>query len=134
MRVLLALVVVGLGCAVPTQTRDLSVSNQTTLVVTVVVNGAVLHTVPPGEVRTTLMRGSASGPWTVEARAPSGRVLTSMTFRPDDVSETTNPDGSRTHRGAATRVELTCGRLDIWSGPPLVGPMPGPGKPGGCEP
>ena len=29
---------------------------------------------------------------------------------------------------------LSCGRLDIWSGPPLSGPPPGPGKPGDCAP
>ena len=130
---LLAIVVFVLGCAVPTQTWDLSVSNQTTLTVTVVVNGGELRSVPPGEVRGMSVSG-ASGPWTVEARAPSGRVLSSMTVRPGDVSETTNPEGSRTRRGAATRVDLSCGRLDMWSGPPLAGPPPGPGKPGDCEP
>lgn len=134
MRVFILLMVVVLGCAVPHETRDLSVSNQTTLVVTVAVNGAVLQTVPPGEVAAIFMSGSASGPWTVEARTPSGRVLSSMTVRPGDVSETTNPDGSRTRRGAAVRVDLSCGRLDMWSGPPLAGPVPGPGKPGDCEP
>jgi hypothetical protein len=127
---LLALV---MGCAVPTRTLDLTVSNQTTLVVTVVVNGGVLQSVPPGEVRAILVSGG-SVPWAVEARAPSGRVLSSMTVRPGDVSQTTNPDGGRTQRGAAVRVDLSCGRLDMWSGPPLAGPVPGPGKLGNCQP
>lgn len=134
MRVLFALLlVVVLGCAVPHRTLDLTVSNQTTLVVTVFVNGGVLVSVPPGEVGAVVVSGG-SGPWAVEARAPSGRVLSSMTVRPGDVSETTNPDGSRTRRGAAVRVDLSCGRLDMWSGPPLAGPVPGPGMPGDCEP
>jgi hypothetical protein len=128
------LTVLVVGCAAQRQTLDVTVSNQTTLVVTVVVNGGVLRSVPPGEVRGMSVYHSGSGPWTVEARAPSGRVLSSMTVRPGDVSETTNPDGSRTARGAAVRVDLSCGRLDMWSGPPLAGPMPGPGTPGDCEP
>lgn len=131
---LLAFALVVLGCAAPHQTRDLSVSNQTALVVTVAVNGGVLQIVPPGQFVAIFVSGSSSEPWTVEARAPSGRVLSSMTVRPGDVSETTNPDGSRTRRGAAVRVDLSCGRLDMWSGPPLAGPMPGPGTPGDCEP
>ena len=134
MRVLSALLtLLVVGCALPNQKLDFTVSNQTTLMVTVVVNGGVLQDVPPGE-RMAISMGGGSGPWTVEARAPSGRVLSSMTVRPGDVSETTHPDGSRSARGAAIRVDLSCGRLDMWSGPPLLGPMPGPGKPGDCEP
>ena len=37
-------------------------------------------------------------------------------------------------QGDAVRVDLSCGRLDIWSGPPLLGPPPGPGTPGDCTP
>lgn len=131
---LLSFVVLVLGCAAPHRTLDLTVSNQTTLSVTVFVNDGVLINVPPGDVATTMVSGGVSEPWTVEARTPSGRVLSSMTVRPGDVSETTHPDGSRSARGAAIRVDLSCGRLDMWSGPPLLGPMPGPGKPGDCDP
>jgi hypothetical protein len=127
------LLVLVLGCAAPHRTLDLTVSNQTTLAVTVFVNGDVLVSVPPGEVRAVFVSGGAV-PWAVESRTPSGRVLSSMTVRPGDVSETTHPDGSRTARGAAVRVDLSCGRLDMWSGPPLLVPMPGPGRPGDCEP
>lgn len=34
----------------------------------------------------------------------------------------------------AVRVDLSCGRLDMWSGPPLLGPFPGPGTPSDCNP
>src|SRR3989337_905499 len=98
MRVLFPLLfVLVLGCAGPTQPLDLMVSNQTTLVVTVVVNGGVLRSVPPGDVRGMSISGG-SGPWAVEARAPSGRVLSSMTVRPGDVREETYADGSRAMR------------------------------------
>jgi len=72
-------------------------------------------------------------PWLVEARTPTGRVLSSMTVRPGDVWETTMPDGSTQMKGDAVRVDLSCGRLDMWSGPPLLGPAPGPGKTGDCD-
>jgi len=52
-----------------------------------------------------------------------------MTVRPGDVWETAGQ-----MKGDAVRVDLSCGRLDIWSGPPLLGPAPGPGKPGDCAP
>ncbi len=32
------------------------------------------------------------------------------------------------------RVDLSCGRIDIWSGTPMMGPAPGPGVPGDCDP
>jgi hypothetical protein len=68
-------------------------------------------------------------PWSVEARSPSGRLLISMTVRPGDV------DGEGTEqRGTGGRVDLSCGRLDIWSGPPMLGPAPGDGMPGDCLP
>jgi hypothetical protein len=73
-------------------------------------------------------------PWAIEARSPSGRVLTSLTVNSGDVWQVTFPDGSVGSKGDAARVDLSCGRLDIWSGPPLAGPAPGPGSPGDCAP
>jgi len=73
-------------------------------------------------------------PWYVEARSESGRVLVSMTVRPGDVFATMYPDGHGETRGAAVRADLSCGRLDVWSGPPMSGPAPGSGIPGDCLP
>lgn len=109
-------------------------SNQTALDVTLVVNGRAVRTFPPGAKGAVGVSDLPPLPWSVEARAPRGRVLTSMTVRAGDVSETTKPDGVRILQGAAVRVDLSCGRLDVWSGPPMLGPMSGPGKPGDCEP
>jgi len=133
MRLLVALVLL-LGCATTVPVQAIEVSNQTALAVTLVVNGTALRTFPPGVVGTVGLSDLPPLPWSVEARSPSGRALTSMHVRPGDVRETTNPDGSRMYVGAATRVDLSCGRLDVWSGPPLAGPMPGPGKAGDCAP
>lgn len=114
--------------------KDLELSNGTTLAVTLVVNGNVIRTFPRGVRGAVAPRDLPPLPWAVEARSPSGRVLVSMTVRPGDVRETTAPGGGREYRGAGARVDLSCGRLDLWSGPPLLGPAPGPGRPGDCEP
>ena len=71
-------------------------------------------------------------PWSIETRSPSGRVLSRLTVDAGDVVYTT-PDasGHSMSKGDAVRVDLSCGRLDVWSGPPLLGPMyvPDPSKP-----
>lgn len=136
-RVLSSLLGLGLICAcsaTPTgQAHDLVVSNQTTLTVTLVVNGAVLRTVQP-KTQEIVSTNLPPLPWSVETRAPSGRVLSQMTVRAGDVSETSLPGGGRQMKGDAVRVDLSCGRLDMWSGPPLLGPPPGSGTPGDCAP
>ncbi len=52
-----------------------------------------------------------------------------MTVHPGDYFQTAYPDGQGSTRAAA-RVDLSCGRIDMWAGPPLAGPVPGPGSPG----
>lgn len=139
MRVLFVMVLM-LGCtpivAPPSAppTHDLVVGNGTTLDVTLVVNGTALRVVPPGAQVAVPVNELPFLPWAVEARSPRGRVLTSMTVRAGDVRETTAPNGVREYQSAAVRVDLSCGRLDVWSGLPMLGPMPGPGRPGDCEP
>lgn len=115
---------------------SVEVANGTTLAVTLVVNGRVIEVFPPGG------GTSSSGPigagrlgplpWVVEARSPSGRLLTSMTVHEGDVFATSLPGGGGSARGDGARVDLSCGRLDIWSGPPMIGPAPGSGAPGDC--
>jgi hypothetical protein len=53
-------------------------------------------------------------PWSVETRSPSGLVLSAMTVK---------AGGSAGAFGDVVRADLACGRLDIWSGPPMLGPM-----------
>jgi hypothetical protein len=110
----------------------LGVANGTTLVVTLVVNGTWQRAYGPHDGGEVQARDLPPLPWDVEARTPSGRVLASMTVREGDVSAP--PDGYGEHRGEALRVDLSCGRLDIWCGFPLAGPPPGPGLPGDCLP
>ena len=115
------------------EARDLVVDNQTTLAITVAVNGVVVRTIQAHNQEAVFVKDLPPQPWLVEARTASGRVLSSMTVRPGDVWETHLPDGSTQMNGDSVRVDLSCGRLDIWSGPPVLGPAPGPGKPGDCD-
>lgn len=120
----------------PTPTNgahDLVVSNQTGIAVTLAVNGVAVRTIQAHADDIVLVKDLPGQPWVVEARTPTGRVLSSMTVRPGDVWETRSPDGSTQMKGDAVRVDLSCGRLDMWSGPPLLGPPPGLGKPGDCD-
>jgi len=116
---------------------SLGVSNGTTLPVTLVVNGLTVATFEPGQPAPTIdVIRLPDLPWTVEAKAPSGRVLTSMRVKPGDVSSTAEPGGVTRSSGTFGRVDLSCGRLTIWSGIEPSGPIPPSpaGSPGDCEP
>jgi hypothetical protein len=132
---MLALLLVATCSPAPTgEAHDLVVSNETTLAVSIAVNGVALRTIQPQTQETVLVKDLPPLPWAVEARTSTGRALLSMSVRAGDVRETTRPDGSHELKGDAVRIDLSCGRLDMWSGPPLLGPAPGPGKPGDCVP
>jgi hypothetical protein len=110
----------------------LNIENDTTIAVTLVVNGKVIEILPAGGYEAPIKAQLPGLPWNVETRSPSGRVLSSMTVSAGDVWETTRPNGAVEQKGDAVRVDLSCGRLDVWSGPPLLGPAPGPGQSGDC--
>jgi hypothetical protein len=111
----------------------LPISNETTLRVSLFVNGVQVGQFPAGAYADPIQDLALPDlPWTVEARTDDGRVLLSFTVHAGDVSSTSYPDGHGSTQGRANRVDLSCGRLDVWSGPPLLGPPPGPGTPGDC--
>jgi hypothetical protein len=130
---LMSLACSGVG-PIPSTAAHLEISNGTTLVITLAVNGSPITSVGPHSVERISPSRLPPLPWQVEARAASGRVLTSLTVRAGDVQRTTNSDGSTSWKGDAVRVDLSCGRLDVWSGPPLAGPVPGAGAAGDCDP
>jgi len=116
----------------------LGVANGTTLIVTVVVNGRPVGVFPPGEAGPGVDPAALPPlPWAVEARSPTGRVLTSMRVEPGQVTTTTVPGVAVQHSGTMGRVDLSCGRLTIWAGDVQPsGPVPpeSPGAPGDCDP
>jgi hypothetical protein len=123
------------GCGlIPAGEPDLNVDNGTTLRVTIVVNGSQVETVEPSTVAVLKPEALPKLPWNVQALSPSGREVLVLVVNPGQVQSTSGPNGESELTGAAARVDLSCGRLDVWAGPPLAGPMPGPGVTGDCEP
>jgi hypothetical protein len=117
----------------PGEPMKLSVQNGTTLEVTLVVNGAVIEKLPPGDYEDPIKASLPPLPWSVEARSPSGRVLSTMTVKEGDYQVTHLPDGGGSAKGDAVRVDLSCGRLDVWYGTPMLGGTFMPGQSGDCD-
>ena len=130
----LAVVAAACGTIVPGERPPLGVSNGTDLVVTVIVNGNPVGVFAPDAGSLIDPNLLPPLPWAVEARTASGRVLTSMTVEPGLVFRETMADGSVHISGALGRVDLSCGRFDMWAGESIGGPAPGPGAPGDCVP
>jgi hypothetical protein len=140
--VFVALVLLVAACSSPAEAGvherpALGVANGTTLTVTLVVNGQPVATFEPGQPGPTIDVGRLRGlPWDVEARSASGRVLTTMRVKPGDVYSTSGPGNQTRESGTLGRVDLSCGRLDIWAGLEPSGPIPPStaGSPGDCMP
>jgi len=111
--------------ATPPLLPTVSVANGTNILVAIAVNGTVVETVPPGTTEDPIPATLPARPWTVEARSPSGKVLATLTVSAQDFISANS--------GAAVREDLACGRLDLWSGPPLLGPMFSPDASKPCE-
>ena len=107
-------------------TPEVTVDNGTTIAITVVVNGAVVETVPAGIRQRDLGFVMPSLPWRIEARSPSGRVLTSLTITSTDVIDASH--------GKFAYRDLSCGRVSLSSGgDPVEGPVAGTPSPGDCD-
>jgi hypothetical protein len=102
--------------------------------VTISVNGQIVGVAVPGQAFGPLGADLPPMPWTVEARTASGRLLTTMIVRREDISREEVGNGATRESGAGARIDLSCGRLDLWVGVPMIGPAPGPGTPGDCDP
>lgn len=107
---------------------DLHIENGTTKAITVLVNGAIVSTVAAGQSATVAESTLPAGVWSVEARLPGGKSVLVTQLDRSAVSQATNSES-----GSGSRVDLSCGRLDVWVGVPMIGPAPGPGTPGDCD-
>jgi hypothetical protein len=113
-----------LASAEPTEgvTSAVHVENGTSLVVFVFINDHRVAVVPPTTHGVVVDAAQVSiPPWLVETRTSGGRVLGTLT-----IPVTTVDYG--------LRLDLSCGRIDVWFGAPLAGGFPGPGTPGDCTP
>ena len=125
---LLAACAVSDRTVVPDSQMSLEVANGTTIEVTLVVTGIEIRRIPANTSIEVTATDLPALPWSAEVLSPSGRALVALVVRSGDVHVSANGRG-----GVAERVDLSCGRIDIWSGPPMAGPMPGPGVPGDCD-
>ena len=114
---------------VPPEQMKLDVSNETTIPVRLVVNGAPVVAIAAGDALELDSDQLPALPWDAQVLTVSGRMLVHLRVNAGDVFARENASG-----GDAARVDLSCGRIDLWSGPPLLGPAPGPGNPGDCDP
>jgi hypothetical protein len=119
---------------VPADELTLGIQNGTSLDVALVVNGLLVGVYPASSGEEITAAQLPALPWDIEARTQAGRILAELTVREGDVWSRQNADGGTESNGVGVRVDLSCGRLDIWSGPPMIGPAPGPGSPGDCDP
>ncbi len=124
----------GVKVVTPPERMRLEVSNGTTIPVVLTVNGAAGRPIPAGQRADLGLADLGPLPWAAQARTASGRVLVALTVRAGDVWSQQNADGSGDSQGDGARVDLSCGRIEIWSGVPMMGPAPGPGVPGDCDP
>ena len=120
--------------AVPADRLVLHAMNGTALAVAVAVNGADLAVVPPRDGAQWPAAQLPPLPWLVEARTVAGRLLATMRVQPGDVW-TVDVPGKAAFGGSFARVDLSCGRLDLWAAMfQPSGPAPGPGQLGDCAP
>lgn len=124
----------GDASTVPADEMSLGIQNGTSLDVALVVNGQLVGVYPASSGEEIPAAQLPALPWDVEARTATGRVLVELPVHEGDVWSRDNTGGGTESSGVGVRVDLSCGRLDVWSGPPMIGPAPGPGSPGDCDP
>ena len=133
----LAAVLSACGSNVVHEPLNLGVANNTTIPVTLFVNGMQIKVVEPntGDPHVPLDQ-LPDAPWHAELRTSGGRTMLSLDIKEGDVWHTTPDSKGRSERhDAAALAYFSCGRLDLWSGNMLGGPPPEPSFPAGdCDP
>jgi hypothetical protein len=118
-----------MGCAAASggvgTTDGIAVNNGSSISVLVSVNGRTVSSVDPHVAAVVTKQQLPAYPWDVSVTTSTGRVLLSLLVKTGDVGP---------GHGDGNRADLSCGRIDVWSGPPMNGPVPAPGAPGDCGP
>lgn len=112
---------------------DVWVNNSTPLSLVVRVNDEQVDTVGPMVQMSISASSLPALPWTVEVDAANGRAILSFPVEADSVSAGSGLATAEVLHGAGQFVDLSCGRIDAWVGPPLLGPPPPPSVPP-CDP
>jgi hypothetical protein len=112
----------------------LQMSNATTIPVVLSVNGGVGREFAAGGSADLGLQELGPLPWKTTVRTTTGRIVLQLTVLEGSVARTRESDGSVSMTGVAKRVSLSCGGIDVWSGPPISGPAPDQGPVLDCEP
>lgn len=118
--------------SVPDDQMTLDIENSTNVTVSVNVNEVRVVDMFPLSHATFSAGELPSLPWHVKVLSQSGRPLLFLDVKSGDVMRFPAGLGEGIS-GVGERKDLSCGRLDVYSGPPMLGPMPGPGVPGDCD-
>jgi hypothetical protein len=119
----------------PSIDYTLHVENGTTLALSIIVNGEAVGVTAARDGSDIPVGALPPLPWNVEARSVSGRVVLTLVVASGSIVDIRNADGSGSHSAPGARADLSCGRLDMFPGSaPMMGPAPGPGVPGDCNP
>lgn len=119
----------------PPKPAQIVVANQTTMAITVFVNGVRIADFPAASGDTLGAARLPPLPWSVAARTSTRRVLAAFDVQAVDLQFTLATNGGIEGTIPGARVDLSCGTLRMWAGDqPMSGPIPGPGTPGDCEP
>jgi hypothetical protein len=136
-------VVVGLfaatlaSCGSLATTPNLGARNGTTIDVAIVVNNIEIGRLAPGQSIEGIQDRAGSLPWLVQLRTiDSGRPVLTMRLEQAELDPAVDANVASIESGSLTTVDLSCGRLEVWTGDRTAvgaGPPPGEGRPGDCE-
>ncbi len=113
----------------------LGATNATAKELTLVVNSTIQTTIAPQSGVEIPVTELPAPPWSAVLLSPSGQQLLSLDVPAADVWRARPTGEGQEIRSDAAFIELSCGRLDLFYGPPAMGPAPtGPvGQPGDCD-
>lgn len=114
---------------VPDADMSLTANNQSDRALELFVGGGKVADVPAKTQLTLQAKDLPPLPWAAELRLPTDRLLLSLTVTSKSVVR--RAEGSQ---AVGNRVDLSCGRIELYAVIPLGGPAPGAGRPGDCGP
>lgn len=122
----------GVTVVTPPEQLRITAINQTTIPVSLVVNGRA-RPFAPGESAELGAADLGPLPWDIAFTTATGRPLLRDTLRPGIVTRTNLGGGQSSMTGFLSRADLSCGQLFVTTNVASFGPAPGPGEPGDCD-
>jgi hypothetical protein len=106
---------VAAGCQafLPSSADRVTIENDTTTRVTILVNGGLVHAIEAGATAQIALQGTGGPPFRIEARSPGGNVLFEMAISPEDYRNVR--DGLTT---MSTGAAPGCGWIEAHYGEP----------------